>query len=118
MATTDVAVRIGVLGILLATGLTNSPAQAFGAAHVIALTALRAAGFRVQTAAVIFAGQLWIQARRCVPHLSGRRAGAHGACHHGSNANPAVVDVLQPHQYRFGMAIYPCATMLFRAMSG
>jgi hypothetical protein len=107
-------------GILLATGLTNSPAQAFGAAHVIALTvsadqlhalqsfvwrslrthdevlevyrngpyqdsvyflathkysafhtcntwgaeALRAAGFRVQTAAVIFAGQLWIQAQR------------------------------------------------------
>jgi hypothetical protein len=107
-------------GILLTTGLTNSPAQAFGAAHVIALTvsedqvhalqsfiwrslrtedevlkvfrdgpyensvyflathkysafhtcntwgaeALRAAGFHVHTAGVIFAGQLWTQARR------------------------------------------------------
>lgn len=107
-------------GILLTTGLANSPAQAFGAAHVIALTvsgeqlhalqsfiwrslrtqdevlkvyrsgpyddsvyflathkysafhtcntwgaeALRAAGFRVHTDGVIFAGQLWIQARR------------------------------------------------------
>lgn len=107
-------------GILLTTGLTNSPAQAFGAAHVIALAvseeqmralqsfvwrslrtqdgvlkvfrdgpyeesvyflatqkysafhtcntwgaeALRAAGFHVHTTGVIFAGQLWIQARR------------------------------------------------------
>jgi hypothetical protein len=107
-------------GIVLATGLTNSPAQAFGSAHVIALTvsedqartlqsfiwrtlrtqdevlkvfrggpyegsayflatqkysafhtcntwgaeALRAAGFHVHTAGVIFAGQLWTQARR------------------------------------------------------
>ena len=107
-------------GILLTTVLTNSPAQAFGASHVIALTvsqdemramqsfiwrslrtqddvlkvfrdgpyedsvyflatqkysafhtcntwgaeALRAAGFHVHTAGVIFAGQLWTQARR------------------------------------------------------
>ena len=107
-------------GILLTTGLMNSPAQAFGTAHVIALTvsqdrvralqafiwrslrtqdevltvfrdgpyegsvyflatqkysalhtcntwgaeALRAAGFHVHTAGVIFAGQLWTQARR------------------------------------------------------
>jgi hypothetical protein len=107
-------------GILLATGLTNSPAQAFGASHVITLTvpheqmlalqsfiwrslrtqddvlkvfragpyedsvyflatrkysafhtcntwaaeALRAAGFRVHTTGIIFAGQLWVQARR------------------------------------------------------
>ncbi len=107
-------------GIVLTTGLTNSPAQAFGAAHVITLTlpadqmrdlqafiwrslrtqdevlkvfragpyedsvyflakqkysaihtcntwgaqALRAAGFHVHTAGVIFAGQLWAQARR------------------------------------------------------
>lgn len=107
-------------GIVLTTGLGNSPAQAFGVTHVIALTvpghrmralqsfiwrslrtqddtlavfrdgpyedsvyflatqkysafhtcntwgaeALRAAGFHVHTAGVIFAGQLWIQARR------------------------------------------------------
>ena len=107
-------------GIVLTTGLTNSPAQAFGAEHVIALAmpkdqvstlqsfiwrslrtqhemlkvysngpyddsvyflathkysafhtcntwgaeALRAAGFRVHSAGVIFAGQLWMQARR------------------------------------------------------
>ena len=107
-------------GIVLTTGLSNSPAQAFGAAHVITLTlpgdrmralqsfiwrslrtqdqllkvfrggpyedsvyflatqkysafhtcntwgaeALRAAGFHVHTAGVIFAGQLWSQARR------------------------------------------------------
>jgi hypothetical protein len=107
-------------GILLATGLTNSPAEAFGETHVITLTvpqdqmralqsfiwrslrtqddllkvyregpyqgsvyylaapkysafhtcntwgaeALRAAGFRVHTAGVVFAWQLWAQARR------------------------------------------------------
>jgi len=107
-------------GILLTTGLTNSPAEAFGTTHVITLTvpqdqmralqafiwrslrtqddllevyregpyqgsvyylaapkysafhtcntwgaeALRAAGFRVHTAGVIFAWQLWNQARR------------------------------------------------------
>lgn len=106
--------------ILLTTGLTNSPAEGFGAAHVIPLVvtkdqmrdlqafiwrslrtqddvlkvyrdgpyegsvyflgkpkysafhtcntwgaeALRAAGFQVHTAGVIFAGQLWHQARR------------------------------------------------------
>ncbi len=106
--------------ILLTTGLTNSPAEAFGTAHVITLhvsqdqmhdlqsfvwrslrtqddilkvyregpyedsvyflatqkysafhtcntwgaEALRAAGFKVHTAGVIFAGQLWTQARR------------------------------------------------------
>jgi hypothetical protein len=106
--------------ILLTTGLTNSPAEGFGAAHVIPLNvtrdqmrdlqafiwrslrtqdqvlkvyregpyegsvyflavakysafhtcntwgaeALRAAGFHVHTAGVIFAGQLWRQARR------------------------------------------------------
>ena len=106
--------------ILLATGLPNSPAEGFGAAHVITLRvtqaqmrdlqafiwqslrtqddvlkvyqngpyegsvyflgkpkysalhtcntwaaeALRATGFQVHTAAVIFAGQLWVQARR------------------------------------------------------
>jgi Protein of unknown function (DUF2459) len=106
--------------ILLTTGLTNSPAEGFGAAHVITLIvtqdqmrelqafiwrsmrtqddvlkvyrdgpyegsvyflgkpkysalhtcntwgaeALRAAGFQVHTAGVIFAGQLWVQARR------------------------------------------------------
>jgi hypothetical protein len=106
--------------ILLTTGLTNSPAEGFGAAHVITLNvtkdqmrdlqafiwrslrtqddvlkvyrdgpyegsvyflgkqkysalhtcntwgaeALRAAGFHVHTAGVIFAGQLWSQARR------------------------------------------------------
>jgi Protein of unknown function (DUF2459) len=114
-------------GIVLTTGLTNSPAQAFGATHVIALTvpedamrtlqsfiwrslrtqdglltvfrdgpyedsvyflatqkysafhtcntwgaeALRAAGFHVHTAGVIFAGQLWIQARRLKRDQSG-----------------------------------------------
>lgn len=114
-------------GILLATGLTNSPAQAFGTAHVIALTlredqmralqafiwlsmrtqdgvlkvfrdgpyersvyflatqkysafhtcntwgaqVLRAADFPVHTAGVIFAGQLWTQARR-LQRLQGR----------------------------------------------
>jgi hypothetical protein len=107
-------------GILLTTGLTNSPAEAFGAAHVITLTvqreqmhalqsfiwrslrtqddqlkvyrdgpyqdsvyflaapkysafhtcntwgaeALRAAGFHVHSAGVVFAWQLWSQARR------------------------------------------------------
>lgn len=107
-------------GIVLATGLPNSPAQAFGAVHVLNLTvpeaqmlalqtfiwrslrtqngvlkvfrdgpyegsvyflatrkysafhtcntwgaeALRAAGFHVHTAGVIFAGQLWTRARR------------------------------------------------------
>jgi hypothetical protein len=107
-------------GILLTTGLTNSPAAAFGATHVVTLEvtqdqlrdlrafiwrslrtqddvlkvyragpyegsvyflavpkysalhtcntwgaeALRAAGFHVHTAGVIFAGQLWSQARR------------------------------------------------------
>jgi hypothetical protein len=107
-------------GIVLATGLRNSPADAFGAAHIITLhvapdqmrelqsfiwrslrtqsellsvyrpgpyedsvyflatqkysafhtcntwgaEALREAGFRVHTAGVIFAGQLWTQARR------------------------------------------------------
>jgi hypothetical protein len=107
-------------GILLATGLSNSPAEAFGATHVIALRvtqdqmrdlqsftwrslrtqqdlltvfrqgpyegsvyflatqkysafhtcntwgaeALRAAGFHVHTTGVLFAGQLWTQARR------------------------------------------------------
>lgn len=107
-------------GIVLTTGLTNSPALAFGATHVIALSvsgdqmralqafiwrslrtqdevltvyrqgpyedsvyflatqkysafhtcntwgaeALRAVGFRVHSAGVIFAGQLWIQAQR------------------------------------------------------
>jgi hypothetical protein len=107
-------------GILLTTGLTNSPAEAFSATQVIALTvpqdqmralqsfiwrslrtqddqlkvyregpyqgsvyflaapkysafhtcntwgaeALRAAGFRVHTAGVVFAWQLWTQARR------------------------------------------------------
>jgi hypothetical protein len=107
-------------GIILTTGLTNSPAEGFGATHVIALTApeeqirglqsfiwqslrtqdgvlkifrdgpyegsvyflaaqkysafhtcntwgaeaLRAAGFHVHTAGVLFAGQLWTQARR------------------------------------------------------
>ncbi|HTB90821.1 MAG TPA: DUF2459 domain-containing protein [Steroidobacteraceae bacterium] len=107
-------------GILLTTGLTNSPVEAFGATHVIMLTvpqgqmralqsfiwrtlrtqddvlkvyregpypgsvyflaapkysalhtcntwgaeALRAAGFRVHTAGVVFASQLWVQARR------------------------------------------------------
>ena len=116
-------------GILLTTGLTNSPAEAFGAAHVIALTvpqdqmralqafiwrslrtqddllkvyregpypgsvyylaapkysafhtcntwgaeALRAAGFRVHTAGVVFAWQLWAQARR-LKLLQDRRA--------------------------------------------
>jgi hypothetical protein len=106
--------------ILLTTGLTNSPAEGFGATHVITLSvtkdqmrdlqafiwrslrtqddvlkvyrdgpyegsvyflaaqkysafhtcntwgaeALRAAGFHVHTAGVIFAGQLWVQARR------------------------------------------------------
>jgi len=106
--------------ILLTTGLTNSPAEGFGAAHVISLVvtqdrmrdlqafiwrslrtqdevlkvyrdgpyegsvyflgkpkysalhtcntwgaeALRAAGFHVHTVGVIFAGQLWLQARR------------------------------------------------------
>jgi Protein of unknown function (DUF2459) len=106
--------------ILLTTGLTNSPAEGFGATHVITLNvtqdqmcdlqafiwrslrtqddvlkvyrdgpyegsvyflgkpkysalhtcntwgaeALRAAGFHVHTAGVIFAGQLWLQARR------------------------------------------------------
>jgi hypothetical protein len=106
--------------ILLTTGLTNSPAEAFGATQVITLRvsqdqmrnlqsfiwrslrtqddllrvyrqgpyedsvyflavqkysafhtcntwgaeALRAAGFKMQTAGVIFAGQLWTQARR------------------------------------------------------
>ena len=107
-------------GIMLTTGLPNSPSQAFGAAHVLNLAlpeaqmlalqafiwrslrtqdgvlevfregpyedsvyflatrkysafhtcntwgaeALRAAGFHVHTAGVIFAGQLWTQARR------------------------------------------------------
>jgi uncharacterized protein DUF2459 len=107
-------------GILLTTGLTNSPAEAFGAKHVIMLSvpqdqmrdlqsfiwrtlrtqdhllkvyregpypgsvyflaapkysafhtcntwgaeALRAAGFRVHTVGVVFAWQLWAQARR------------------------------------------------------
>jgi hypothetical protein len=107
-------------GIVLATGLANSPAEAFGASHVLTLNvsqeqmhslqsfiwrslrtqddvlkvyregpyagslyflatrkysafhtcntwgaeALRASGFRVHTAGVIFAGQLWTQARR------------------------------------------------------
>jgi Protein of unknown function (DUF2459) len=107
-------------GILLTTGLTNSPAEAFGTTHVITLAvpqdqmralqafiwrslrtqddllkvyregpyqssvyylaapkysafhtcntwgaeALRAAGFRVHTAGVVFAWQLWAQARR------------------------------------------------------
>ena len=107
-------------GIVLTTGLTNSPAQAFGPTHVITLRvsrdqmhalqafiwrslrtqddllkvyrsgpyedsvyflaaqkysafhtcntwgaqALRAAGFHVHTVGVIFAGQLWTQARR------------------------------------------------------
>ena len=107
-------------GILLTTGLTNSPAQAFGATQVMTLKlpqiqmralqsfiwrtlrtqdevlkvyregpyegsvyflatrkysafhtcntwgaeALRAAGFHVHTAGVIFAGQLWTQVRR------------------------------------------------------
>jgi hypothetical protein len=107
-------------GILLTTGLSNSPAQAFGRTHVITLNvpqnqmrdlqtfiwlslrtqddllkvyrqgpyegsvyflaaqkysafhtcntwgaeALRAAGFHVHTAGIIFAGQLWTQARR------------------------------------------------------
>jgi hypothetical protein len=107
-------------GILLTTGLTNSPAEAFGTTHVITLhvsqgqmhdlqafiwrslrtqddvlkvyrggpyersvyflatqkysafhtcntwgaEALRATGFQVHTAGVIFAGQLWTQARR------------------------------------------------------
>ena len=106
--------------ILLATGIANSPAEGFGATHVVTLSAtqdqmrdlqafiwrslrtqddvlkvyrdgpyegsayflgkpkysafhtcntwgaeaLRAAGFRVHTAGVIFAGQLWLQARR------------------------------------------------------
>jgi Protein of unknown function (DUF2459) len=128
-------------GIILTTGLTNSPAEAFGTTHVIALTlsqdqmrdlrsfiwrslrtqddtlkiyrqgpyedsvyflatqkysafhtcntwgaqALRAAGFRVHTAGVIFAGQLWTQARRLerlqapileVPALGGSNARA------------------------------------------
>ena len=116
-------------GILLTTGLTNSPAEAFGAAHVIALTvpqdqmralqafiwrslrtqddllkvyregpyqgsvyylaapkysafhtcntwgaqALRAAGFRVRTAGVVFAWQLWAEARH-LKHLQDRMA--------------------------------------------
>jgi hypothetical protein len=107
-------------GIVLATGLENSPAEAFGAKHVIALSlqpeqmhdlqafiwrslrtqdevlrvyqpgpyegsvyflavpkysafrtcntwgaqALRAAGFRVHVQGVVFAWQLWVQARR------------------------------------------------------
>jgi hypothetical protein len=107
-------------GIVLTTGLANSPMEAFGATHVITLNvpqtqmralqsfiwrslrteddvlkvyrqgpyadsvyflaaqkysafhtcntwgaeALRAAGFRVHTAGIIFAGQLWVQARR------------------------------------------------------
>jgi hypothetical protein len=107
-------------GIVLATGLPNSPAEAFGAKHVIALSlqpeqmhdvqafiwrslrtqdevlkvyspgpydgsvyflavpkysafrtcntwgaqALRAAGFRVHVKGVVFAWQLWVQARR------------------------------------------------------
>jgi Protein of unknown function (DUF2459) len=107
-------------GIVLTTGLSNSPAEAFGTTHVIRLNvlqsqmrdlqafiwrslrtqdgllaiyrqgpyegsvyflaakkysafhtcntwgaeALRAAGFRVHTAGIIFAGQLWTQARR------------------------------------------------------
>jgi hypothetical protein len=107
-------------GIVLTTGLANTPAEAFGATHVVTLNvspqqmralqafiwkslrtqddvlkvyhegpyddsvyflatrkysafhtcntwgaeALRAAGFHVHTAGVIFAGQLWVQARR------------------------------------------------------
>jgi hypothetical protein len=118
-------------GIVLTTGLNNSPAQAFGAAHVIALTlsedqtrtlqsfiwrslrtqddvlkiyrggpyegsvyflatqkysaihtcntwgaeALRAAGFHVHSAGVIFAGQLWSQTRR-LKRLQDRSPGA------------------------------------------
>jgi hypothetical protein len=116
--------------ILLTTGLTNSPAEGFGASHVITLLvtpdqmhdlqtfiwrslrtqddvlkvyrdgpyegsvyflgkpkysafhtcntwgaeALRAAGFHVHTAGVIFAGQLWLQARR-LKRLQDRAAG-------------------------------------------
>lgn len=119
--------------ILLATGLSNSPAEGFGATHVIALSvtqdqmrelqafiwrslrtqdevltvyrsgpyegsvyflgkpkysalhtcntwaaeALRAAGFHVHTVGVVFAGQLWAQARR-LKRLEDR-AGAPGA---------------------------------------
>jgi hypothetical protein len=116
--------------ILLTTGLTNSPAEGFGATHVITLSvtpdqmrdlqafiwrslrtqddvlrvyrdgpyegsayflgkpkysalhtcntwgaeALRAAGFHVHTRGVIFAGQLWVQARR-LKRLQDRAAG-------------------------------------------
>jgi hypothetical protein len=118
--------------ILLTTGLTNSPDEAFGMAHVITLIvtkdqmrdlqgfiwrslrtqddvltvyrggpyedsvyflgvpkysalhtcntwgaeALRAAGFHVHTAGVIFAGQLWVQARRLKRLQDRARAGA------------------------------------------
>jgi hypothetical protein len=116
--------------ILLTTGLTNSPAEGFGATHVITLSvtpdqmrdlqafiwrslrtqddvlrvyrdgpyegsayflgkpkysalhtcntwgaeALRAAGFHVHTGGVVFAGQLWVQARR-LKRLQDRAAG-------------------------------------------
>ena len=116
--------------ILLTTGITNSPAEGFGATHVIALIAtqdqmrelqafiwrslrtqddvlevyrdgpyegsvyflgkpkysalhtcntwgaeaLSAAGFHVHTVGVIFAGQLWVQARR-LKRLEDRAAG-------------------------------------------
>jgi hypothetical protein len=118
-------------GILLTTGLANSPAEAFGTAHVISLIvpqeqmralqsfiwrslrtqdallkvyregpyegsvyflaapkysafhtcntwgaqALRAAGFQVHTAGVVFAWQLWVQARR-LKRLQDREAAA------------------------------------------
>jgi hypothetical protein len=120
-------------GIVLTTGLRNSPTEGFGATHVIALTApegqirdlqsfiwrslrtqddvlkvfqdgpyegsvyflaaqkysafhtcntwgaeaLRAAGFHVHTAGVLFAGQLWSQARRLKRRQD--QAGAPGA---------------------------------------
>jgi Protein of unknown function (DUF2459) len=125
-------------GIVLTTGLTNSPAQAFGGGSVIALTvtaeqmqalqtfiwrslrtqdevlnvfrdgpyegsvyflatqkysafhtcntwgaeALRSAGFRVHATGVLFAGQLWTQARRLKrlqDRAGGDRAGGSGA---------------------------------------
>lgn len=126
-------------GIMLTTGLNNSPAQAFGATHVIELSvspdqardlqsfiwqslrtrddvltvyragpyagsvyflatqkysafhtcntwgaeALRAAGFPVHSAGIIFAGQLWRRARR-LQRLQDRSPGAYllsGASH-------------------------------------
>jgi len=50
--------------------------------------------------------------------LGGWPGGAQGAWPHEPIASAGVVDVLQVSQYRFGMAIYPSATMLFGGMSG